>query len=259
MPANYTFIIPVSTKSKRLPEKALLPSHQFPGKLLFFDVFERVRRTIPAATHRLYVTSDDRRIRDLMIEWGYPDQFVHTGLHNNGTQRAVEAARILRRTGINDYIVNLQCDEVFFPVTEFDHFFRQYEKAALRKQREVIGTFISPLSSLKQYHDPNTVKVATANDAEFVFAQYFSRSSIPYFTSDKLVLLYAHQHIGVYCGRVAELEKFGCHPQVENLEQINPLLSGIPFFCYTIPDSPLQINTQEDYEEYKKQCGSNFM
>lgn len=251
MSLNPYFIIPAHVESTRLKEKLLLPSFQFPGKPLLYDSFHRLQRIFGM---QVFVASDSAVIRDMMTEWDFGRQFVRTGKHSNGSLRVAEAAHKLGLRN-DDIVVNFQADEVSFPVTEFHDFFSQYEQAQIFKGSDnVIGTFIAPLRSLEEYKNPSVVKVAVAHmQAKLIFAQYFSRSPIPYFSKPEDFYFRAgYQHIGIYCAPAHLFQTFGCHPDIEGLEQIQPLLSGTPFYCHPISQTPLQINTQQDYDEYKR-------
>lgn len=248
---NPYFIIPAHVGSTRLKEKLLLPSFQFPGKPLLYDSFHRLQRIFGM---QVFVASDSLVVKSLMTEWGFGRQFIKTGKHPNGSQRVAEAAKFLGLQK-DELVVNFQADEVSFPVTEFHSFFAQYEQAQIfKKSADIIGTFIAPLRSLEEYKSPDVVKVATAyTQAKLMFAQYFSRSPIPYFSDPATWAGRASwQHIGIYCAPVKLFQTFGCHPNIEGLEQIQPLLSGTPFYCHSISQAPLQINTQKDYDEYKR-------
>lgn len=189
---------------------------------------------------------------DEILSWGIPHHIftsVRTGKHFNGSQRCVEAAQNIGLTD-NDWLINFQADEVCFPVEVFPEFFKTMNYKMLRPP--TVCTFIAPIHFPSDLQNPNVVKVVCSFRGNGQEVIYFSRSPIPYFTkpyrySERTK---AFQHVGIYYTQLRTLRRFSADSEIENLEQLQPLLMGTKFYCHLLPDAPLQINTQENYDAY---------
>ena len=116
-------------------------------------------------------------------------------------------------------------------------------------ERFPIGTAASP-ASWEIADNPNIVKVVCGDDGR---ALYFSRASIP-FPRDgaQSAEIQPLQHIGVYAYSRDALEQWVALPPneieiTERLEQLRPLVAGIPIGVAIADESPAAgIDTEED-------------
>jgi 3-deoxy-manno-octulosonate cytidylyltransferase (CMP-KDO synthetase) len=107
--------------------------------------------------------------------------------------------------------------------------------------------------------DPNVVKVVAADDGR---AMYFSRAPIPFLrdaADAELQRTRTWQHIGVYAYEWAALMRWIELPespleQIERLEQLRPLASGIAIGVSLI-DEPVRpgIDTENDLERANRE------
>jgi 3-deoxy-manno-octulosonate cytidylyltransferase (CMP-KDO synthetase) len=98
--------------------------------------------------------------------------------------------------------------------------------------------------------DPNRVKVVIGPGGR---AAYFSRAPIP-FDRDRSGTVIYHQHVGVYAYTREALARWVRLPPVpeerwESLEQLRPLLHGIPIGVAVFDEAPAKgVDTAEDLE-----------
>lgn len=230
----------------------MLPSKKFPGTSILYDVLHNLNYQFPP--DKIILASDSEEIKS----WQNNDasdlcQFIKTHKHFTGSARCVDAARIMGLSD-NEWIINFQADECCFPVDKFPAFLDFMENASLAFRDNLVGTFVAPIRAPSDYINPNVVKVVCSfySQGKGGSAIYFSRSPVPWFTKHYVYSerRQAYQHIGIYYTQVRTLTKFSSDPEIENLEQLQPLMMGVKFYCHLLKIAPLQINTQEDYDAY---------
>ncbi len=234
-------VIPARLGATRLPRK---PLRLLAGVPLIVRVMERVRALRVADT--VVVATDSDEIIHCVEEAG--GEAIPTAVdHPSGTDRVAEVVRAL---GLDEYdaVLNVQGDEPFVSAAAV--------RGALAQVTELgfpLGTS-AVRSSSDVLHDPNAVKVVTADDGA---AMYFSRAPIPYLRDDadawerdERVLL----HVGVYAYTPDALARWVFlppHPleRIERLEQLRPLAAGLRMGVALI-DGPLRggIDTEADLE-----------
>lgn len=141
--------------------------------------------------------------------------------HQSGTERVSEVVANKQFMDF-DVVLNVQGDE---PLVALEAL-----RGALARVRggDPIGTAAGSLDAALA-RDPNRVKVVVDGRGRAV---YFSRAPIPFDREGTGEVVY-HQHVGVYAYTRDALERWVRLPSVpaerwERLEQLRPLLAGIP-------------------------------
>jgi 3-deoxy-manno-octulosonate cytidylyltransferase (CMP-KDO synthetase) len=234
-------VIPARLGATRLPRK---PLRLLAGLPLVVRVGQRVAET--AVADRVVVATDSDEVAEVVSQHDL-EVVLTSPQHLSGTHRVAEVAR---RPEFRDFdvIVNVQGDEPFVS--------RRAIEGAARMVTDVkfpIGT-AAVLATPQILADPNVVKVVAADDGR---AMYFSRAAIPFLrdASDaELQRTRIWQHIGVYAYEWSALMQWIDLPespleQIERLEQLRPLASGLPIGVSLI-DEPVRpgIDTEDDLE-----------
>lgn len=220
---GFKVVIPARYGSTRLPAKAIAP---IAGKPMIQWVLEAAQRS---AASEVLVATDDERVAQAVTP---RDCVIMTRAdHPSGTDRIAEVAT-WRGWADGDIVVNVQGDEPQLPPALID------QVAALLDDDERAGmaTLSTPISSLRDFLDPNVVKVVVAGDHA---ALYFSRAPIPWNRdgaphglASQTSASGAQRHLGIYAYRVASLRRITSLPQgsleaSEKLEQLRALQSGM--------------------------------
>ncbi|MFN0031179.1 MAG: 3-deoxy-manno-octulosonate cytidylyltransferase [Flavobacteriales bacterium] len=203
-------IIPARYGSTRFPGKPLV---QIQGRSMVQRVVEQAMQA--PSLHRVVVATDDDRIHQHITNLGYPCVMT-SATHQSGTDRCLEA--LLAQTESYDAVINIQGDEPFIDPQQIEAL------TALVQQRHVqIGTLVMPIADEATLHNPNKVKVVTAEDGR---ALYFSRQAIPYLKdvppAQWLKGNTYYKHIGMY-GYKTEVLRAICKLPVSNLEKAESL------------------------------------
>jgi 3-deoxy-manno-octulosonate cytidylyltransferase (CMP-KDO synthetase) len=236
---SYNIIIPARYASERLPGKPLL---DIEGKPMIQRVFEQVSQTQATS---IYIATDDQRISDVAHQFT-ENVCMTSSEHPSGTDRLYEAAQQLNLDD-DEIIINVQGDEPLMPTAVVEQL-----AANLQNRSDILmATLCEPITSAKEYNDPNSVKVVRNKDN---LALYFSRSTIPHWrdnTSDTQHPV-AYRHLGIYAYRVKFLKLYSswahCElEQYEKLEQLRALHEGVDIHvdlaCESIPPG---VDTPED-------------
>src|SRR5271167_4107207 len=145
-------IIPARFASSRLPGKPLLMIGERP---LLQWVWQRA---LASGAASVLVATDDERIRSAALSFG-ADCLMTSQHHASGTDRIAEVVRS-RGFGPDDIVVNLQGDEPMMPAEVIAGVAQALQNAA----RADMTTAVAPIESLREFLDPNCVKVLRAND-----------------------------------------------------------------------------------------------
>jgi 3-deoxy-manno-octulosonate cytidylyltransferase (CMP-KDO synthetase) len=242
----FRVVIPARYASARLPGKALL---SIGGKPMVQWVHERASAS--AATEVLIAT-DDLLIVSAAHSFG-AETVMTDASHTSGTDRIAEVARS-RHWPADDIVVNVQGDEPMMPPALIN------QVAALLENHPDadIATLASPIQSLQEFLDPNTVKVVTDGAGR---ALYFSRAPIPWNRdgaaaglASQRVFAGSRRHVGIYGYRVrALLRMASLSPSPletrEKLEQLRALENGLQIRVADTNERPgPDVNTAEDFE-----------
>jgi 3-deoxy-manno-octulosonate cytidylyltransferase (CMP-KDO synthetase) len=230
-------IIPARYESSRFPGK---PLADILGKTMIEHVYERSARA--SRLDRLVVATDDARIAGAVSGFG-GEALLTRSDHPSGTDRLAEAARLM---GLDDgdIVVNIQGDEPLVDPRMIEALVE-----ALAHERECpMATLVFPGHSLRDYHNPNVVKVVSDSGAR---ALYFSRSPIPFardLTAGSFTFL---KHLGFYAYSGSFLQTFtrltpGRLEDLEKLEQLRALEHGYGIKIAISPVDTRGVDTPED-------------
>ncbi len=162
--------------------------------------------------------------------------------HQSGSDRIAEAVADISV----DIIVNVQGDEPFTNKETLALLLKVFKKDT--KKQIALASLMTPLTDERDIQNPNNVKVVVDKNN---FAQYFSRSVIPY-NRAKIDVRY-YKHIGIYAFRKQALIDFTNLPvspleKVEKLENLRFIHNNIPVKMVEINYNPIGIDTPEDLE-----------
>ncbi len=233
-------VIPARYGSTRLEAK---PLKDILGRPMIQWVYEAARKA--SLVDMAVVATDDLRIFSAVEAFG-GHAVMTSPHHKSGTDRVAEAAH-----GIDaDIIVNLQGDEPLMKPHMID--------AAIRPMLDdpsmKICTIKTEMRDLKEYNDPNAVKVVTDRHG---YALYFSRSPLPFARAAfEDAGLKPYKHIGLYVFRKDFLLSFTGLPQTplekaECLEQLRALENGFRIQVVEVDYNPVAVDTAEDLERVK--------
>ena len=208
-------VIPARLGSTRLPRKPLVP---LAGEPLIIVVTRRIADF--GICDRLVVATDAREIAAVVRDAGF-EAVMTSPDHASGTERVAEVVAKAEFSNFN-FILNVQGDEPFVAAAAIRG------ALACLEGGEPLGTAAGSLEPAL-VNDPNRVKVVADTRGRAV---YFSRAPIPFDRDGKGDVVY-HQHVGVYAYTREGLQAWVQLPPVpeeqwERLEQLRPLLHGIP-------------------------------
>jgi 3-deoxy-manno-octulosonate cytidylyltransferase (CMP-KDO synthetase) len=244
-------VIPARLGATRLPRK---PLRILAGLPLVIRVWERVLSL--DVVDRCLIATDSDEVADVANEYG-AEVVLTSDDHATGTDRIAEVA-LRREYADYDVIVNVQGDEPFVPRSAITGAVR-----LVTDGRFALGT-AAVRADARILRDPNVVKVVAAADGR---AMYFSRAPIPYLRDDEDAAMQRPliwQHIGVYAYQSTALQHWVSLPsapleEVERLEQLRPLVAGIPMGVSLIDEPVIPgIDTEEDLERANREWVSTI-
>jgi len=216
MNSQFTVVIPARYGSSRLPGK---PLALIGARPMIAWVYERARRS---GAEEVLIATDDMRIVAAGRAIGARVELTDAA-HASGTDRIAELAR---RFGWSDerIIVNVQGDEPLIPPL----LIAQVAELLDRHPDASVGTLVTPIGTVEEYHDKAIVKVILDRTG---YALYFSRAPIPCLRDDDRGMPHAWRHVGLYAYRAGALKAIAAAPpceleQIERLEQLRALWLG---------------------------------
>ena len=234
-------IIPARLASTRLPGKPLADIF---GKTMIERVY---LQAVKADMGEVYVACDGTEIADVINKSGGKAIITDSALPS-GTDRIYAALKQVDVQEEFDIVVNLQGD-----LPAIDPEVIKAAVNALINSDSDIATVASVIKNKSEITNPNVVKIAIAfgDDNKKGQALYFSRSAIPYGSSE-----YYH-HIGIYAYKKSALMKFvSLKPsgleKIESLEQLRALENNMKITVQIVNSHPLSVDTKEDLEAIKK-------
>lgn len=238
-------IIPARYASTRFPGK---PLTKIGGVTMIERVFTQASKA--KSLSGVLVATDDQRIFEAVKAFG--GQVVMTrDDHRSGTDRLAEVAQYQPDI---DVIVNVQGDEPLIDPSTID---RAVEP--LLNDREIqMSTIAAPITDYAEVNSPDVVKVVLDNNG---FAQYFSRSPIPYYRdaapSERVYLA----HVGLYVYRRECLLKLALLPptpleKAESLEQLRALENRIRIKVVTGSYRPVAVDKPADVANVERALGT---
>jgi 3-deoxy-manno-octulosonate cytidylyltransferase (CMP-KDO synthetase) len=245
---GFAVLIPARLASTRLPGKPLADIGGLPM------VVRVALRAAEAGADQVVVAGDDPSIVQACSAHGVRALLTRID-HASGSDRLAEACTLLGLDGAQ-VVVNVQGDE---PLIE-PQLIRQC--AALLQQRSdcVMSTAAHPIDELKDYLDPNVVKVVLDAKGD---AMYFSRAPIPWQrdggsgAQPALPQPPALRHVGLYAYRAGFLRAFPTLPptaieRTEALEQLRALWHGHRIAVFVSDHAPgTGVDTPQDLERVR--------
>ena len=233
-------IIPSRLAATRLPGKPLLKIN---GLSIISHVFKRAEE---ANIGEVYVAAGDKEIVDEVKKNG--GQAILTNInHKTGTDRIYEAVNKIKNKDI-ELVMNLQGDEPLMNINDIKNL-----QTKMIKTNADLGTLASNIFDQKILKKKDVVKVITSELLKvenFPEAITFKRKLI-----DKTKNVY--HHLGIYCYKLQTLKKFVSFKQSHNekndkLEQLRALDNNIKINVALAKDSPIGVDTEEDFVAIKK-------
>ncbi len=226
-----TAVIPVRYQSQRFPGK---PLAIIQGKPLIQRVYERAQK----AKHlkRIIIATDDKRIYQAAENFGAEVRMTSPS-HHSGTDRVAEVAKEIK----SPIIINIQGDEPLLKGDVIDSLV-----VALQDDTIPMATPAARMNDLSLLNEKNIVKVVSDANG---FALYFSRSPLPFQTSD-----YFLQHIGIYGYQKDFLLAFSKMlpsrlEKAEKLEQLRALENGYKIKIIETQLHSLSVSSPKDIIE----------
>ena len=226
---DFVCVIPARLGSTRLPNKPLADIH---GKPMVVHVAERARAS---GANAVYVATDHLDVQSACAAHGITALLTRED-HASGTDRIAEVAAQL---GLNAdaIVVNVQGDEPLIAPSLIAAVARTLSES----EDAVISTAAHAIDLAADFLSPNVVKVIVDHAG---FAQYFSRSPIPYPRDDMETiahaaansqplppLIQALRHVGIYAYRASFLRQYATlqaapAEKLEALEQLRAMFYG---------------------------------
>lgn len=243
---SFKVVIPARYASMRLPGKPLL---DIAGRTMIEWVMAAATRS---GANEVLVATDDARIAQRVGA----SAVMTLATHQSGTDRIAEVART-RGWDERAIVVNVQGDEPLLPPELINRV------AALLEQHSDadIATLCTPFGSLREFLDPNAVKVVMRSDGS---ALYFSRAPIPFARegapqgiASQTSFQGAYRHLGLYAYRVGALARLSALPPseletIEKLEQLRALQAGMKIMLSVVAEPPpAGVDTLEDLERVR--------
>jgi len=233
-------IIPSRLSATRLPGKPLLKIN---GLSIISHVYQKAKK---ANIGEVFVAAEDQEIIDDIYENG--GQAILTSKnHKTGTDRIYEALKTIGKTDI-ELIMNLQGDEPLMNIEDIRVLHNQ-----MIESKSEMGTLGSKIEDESIFQKENIVKVITKEslvNSKFSEAINFTRNS-----NDIRENVY--HHLGIYCYKVETLKNFVSFDQSPNeiknrLEQLRALDNNIKINVSLAKESPIGVDTKEDFMAIKK-------
>jgi 3-deoxy-manno-octulosonate cytidylyltransferase (CMP-KDO synthetase) len=243
-------VIPARLESSRFPNK---PLKDIAGKTLIERVWLQAKKAKNVT--KLVVATNNKEIGDICSSKGI-DFVMTSALHETGTDRVAEAAKILDPlSNIFDLVANIQGDMPFINPSIIDS---TISSLSDRNQKFGMATIGTPITDREEFERSSVVKIALGENGK---ALYFSRSPIPFwrnFTSTDTVNEenpLGYKHMGLYIFRAATLHSLADMTKAwtekrESLEQLRALAHGVEIRVNVVPrmavEPSIEVDTPED-------------
>ncbi len=244
-PKEWLIVIPARLASERLPLKPLV---DLGGKPLVVRVFENLV-PLRATGAEIVVAVDDERT--LRVCRDFKIQSMMTSIdHRSGTDRCAEVAGHFPQ---KRFVLNVQGDEPFVSCEDLKKLMALMaaNNPLMAANNPLMATLGYQSSDLKDYSDPNVVKIVVSGKDEAI---YFSRAPVP-FDRDRMRLgnnqIDHLQHLGIYAFTRESLSQF-CKlqpsflEQVEKLEQLRAINAGWKILVCRASSKSIGIDTPDD-------------
>lgn len=233
-------VIPARFASTRFNGK---PLELICGKPMIEWVY---KRSIKSDLDEVVVATDDKRIYDVVINFG-GNAVMTDNKHENGTNRILEVINNKNFENF-EFIINIQGDEPIIDPESINILINKY-----KTEKPDMITLKEEIKNDEDKKNHNVVKVITDFDDN---ALYFSRSLIPYMRNTDESFIY-YRHVGIY-GYTRELllniknMKQGKLEHIESLEQLRFLENGCKIKVYETKSQIKGVDTREDLIEVEE-------
>ncbi|WP_114491864.1 3-deoxy-manno-octulosonate cytidylyltransferase [Candidatus Ulvibacter alkanivorans] len=246
-------MIPARYGASRFPGKLM---QDLGGKPVIVRTYEAAKDT--DLFEEVYVVTDSEVIYN-EIELHGGKAIMSTKEHDSGSDRIAEAVQDMDV----DIVVNVQGDEPFTSKEGLAQVLYLFKGKDAEKID--LASLMTEINDWKEISDPNCVKVIVDKDN---YAQYFSRSPIPY-PRDKNASVQYYKHKGIYAFRKQALLDFYKLPMrsleaAEKIECIRYLEYGKNIKMAISNTQGIEIDTPEDlvrankaFKEEKKDTVNN--
>ena len=203
MSINYAVIIPARYESSRLPGKPLI---LLDGVPMIVRTWQRCVLACPA--ERVYVATDDERIRTVCNDWGIRVLMTSSSCLT-GTDRVAECAAQLDA----DVFINVQGDEPLLNPNDL----LEINAAASRFPADVLNGYCE-IEGAGQFFSSSTPKVVLRPDGRLL---YMSRAPIP--GNKNKTFAKGLRQVCIYSFPRVALEAFAASPEKTPLEAIEDI------------------------------------
>ena len=238
--ARILALIPARHRSSRFPGK---PLARLGGK----SVVQRVHDNVGRGAVEACVVTDDDLVEAHLRKAGAAVRRVNDAVPT-GTDRAHLAFRRFFADGGWDLVVNVQGDEPFVTAADVEALADFHRAGGFE-----VSTLVRRVRDEEEFYETDSVKVAlTKGTGE---CHYFSRGAIPCGTDGHWE--HALIHLGVYCFRPADLERF-CGmgesrlERMEKLEQLRAIENGMRIGALAIDRECVAVNSKDDLEKAQR-------
>jgi len=230
-------MIPARYQASRFPGKLM---QKLGGKSLILTTYLATVNT--NLFNAVYVVTDSHIIFDEITNNG-GKAIMSLNTHESGSDRIAEAAAEMPV----DIIVNVQGDEPFTNKETLAALLAVFKSDT--KNKIALASLMTAITDKKAIENPNNVKVVVDKNN---FAQYFSRSVIPFNRENKPVKYF--KHIGIYAFRKQALLDFTNLPvspleKAEKLENLRFIYNNMSVKMIEINYNPIGIDTPDDLEK----------
>jgi len=222
--------------SSRFPGK---PLKKLLGISLIQHVFSRCR--LCKGFERVVVATCDSEIADDIRSIG-GEAVMTADTHERATDRVEEAIdKLALGLADDDLALMVQGDEILVTPKLLDEMIEAFSKT-----RPSVVNLVSRLYRNEDHQDPNTVKVALAQDGRIL---YFSRAPIP--SRARMPDAPIYQQTGVIAFRAEFLKRFSRLPQtplekIESCDMIRVVEHGLPITAVVTEFETIGVDTEAD-------------
>ena len=231
-------IIPARLKSSRFPKKLIKIIN---GKTIIEHVCLRAKKI---KSDSLIVATDSIEIKKIIDNLNI-ETYISKKKYSNGTERIADLCKE-RNFHKNDIIINIQGDELNFPINSINKIINSLKKS----KKEKMTTVVVKSNNRKNYLNHDCVKVVMDKSHN---ALCFSRSPLPFNSPSDYFL-----HLGLYGYKVSLLNKYLSFKQSEyeikeSLEQLRFLFNNISIECIKLKKhNSVSINSPNDLKLAQK-------